>query len=126
ARRARLRALGQRATSGALLAFAWDKGSRNAKLADRYSARVLADGSNDPARQHLYLAEQVCIDALALASTSKPMRERGAPVQFTTVRHIHEHQTPNGCITIPTVFAEPPSGLLRRGFSPRSAIVGSH
>lgn len=54
-----------------ILAFAWDKGSRNAKLADRYSARILADGSKDPARPHLDLAEQVCVDALALAGTSK-------------------------------------------------------
>jgi hypothetical protein len=49
-----------------VLAFAWDKGCRNAKLADRYSNRILADGSPDPARPHLALAEQVCVEALAL------------------------------------------------------------
>jgi DNA polymerase III epsilon subunit-like protein len=54
-----------------VLAFAWGKGSRNAKLADRYSLRILADGSDDPARPHLTLAEQVCVDALALRAGSK-------------------------------------------------------
>jgi DNA polymerase III epsilon subunit-like protein len=54
-----------------VLAFAWDKGSRNAKLADRYSLRVLADGSDDPTRPHLSLAETICSDALALRNGSK-------------------------------------------------------
>ena len=53
-----------------VLAFAWDKGSRNAVLADRYSNRVLADGSDDAARPHLDLAEQICVDALALRDGS--------------------------------------------------------
>lgn len=47
-----------------ILEFAWGKGSRNPHLADRYSLRLLADGSPDPARPHLTLAEQVCRDGL--------------------------------------------------------------
>lgn len=55
-----------------ILAFAWDtKGSRNAKLADRYSARILADGSDDPTRPHLDQAQQVCEDALAVKGDTK-------------------------------------------------------
>lgn len=55
-----------------ILAFAWDtKGSRNARLADRYSARILADGSPDPARPHLDQAEQVCLAALAERGDAK-------------------------------------------------------
>lgn len=53
-----------------VLAYAWDKGCRNAKLADRYSNRILADGSPDPARPHLAQAELVCVDALALRNGS--------------------------------------------------------
>jgi hypothetical protein len=54
-----------------ILAHAWDVGSRNAKLADRYSNRILADGSPDPNRPHLAEAEQVCVEGLALRNGSK-------------------------------------------------------
>ena len=54
-----------------ILAFAWDtKGSRNAHLADRYSLRILADGSTDPTRPHLAQAEAVCVAALAAQGTT--------------------------------------------------------
>lgn len=54
-----------------MLVLAWDAGSRNAKLADHYSKRILADGSTDPARPHLDLAEQICLDALAVRAGSQ-------------------------------------------------------
>jgi hypothetical protein len=63
-------------TSGhqrAVLAYAWDAGSRNAVLADEYSKRILADGLPDPSRPHLALAEQVCVDALAVLGTAAPL-----------------------------------------------------
>ena len=54
-----------------ILEFAWGRGSRNPHLADRYSLRLLADGSPGPARPHLKLAEQVCRDGLSRRGLSR-------------------------------------------------------
>lgn len=49
-----------------VLTYAWDKGARNAKLADYYSRILLVDGSPDPARPHLTQAHSICVEALTL------------------------------------------------------------
>lgn len=48
-----------------LLAQAWDAGSRNAKLADQYSKRLLVTTPGDAARSHLDAALDVCNAAIA-------------------------------------------------------------
>lgn len=48
-----------------ILSYSWDKGARNARLADYYSRILLVDGSDDPARPHLQQAHDICVEALA-------------------------------------------------------------
>ena len=49
----------------AVLEYAWNKGARNAKLADQLSKWVLADGSEDPDRPHLATALTIIDEALS-------------------------------------------------------------
>jgi DNA polymerase III epsilon subunit-like protein len=92
-----------------VLAFAWDKGSRNAKLADRYSLRVLADGSPDPARPHLDHAEQVCVDALARRAGSKARVYDRLDERLTRIQ-LRKANKP-----------KPPPTFTRKGRRPRSS-----
>ena len=100
-----------------IVAFAWVEGRCNAKPADVGSARVLADGFDDPARPHLGLAEQVCVDARALSGTSKARVHERLTSRLERIR-IRKANPPKP----PPAF--PRNGRARR-ISPLRALTAS-